>query len=99
MLKTAVFVRSVYWDYGDDTLRRPLYHVCKPSSTSSGSLQGITKYRGHLCCEQLIIEKFLTTRTLAMIPASLLGRAKDGILLFELDQLDKKSVAHVAPSM
>ncbi|KAK3819891.1 MAG: hypothetical protein J3Q66DRAFT_438993 [Benniella sp.] len=89
--------RNVYWDYGDDTLRRPLYHVCKPSSTFSGSLQGITKHRGHPCCKQLIIEKFLTTRTLAMIPASLLGRAKDGILLFELDQLDKKSLSHVAP--
>ncbi|KAI8362221.1 hypothetical protein B0O80DRAFT_524586, partial [Mortierella sp. GBAus27b] len=31
------------------------------------------------------------------LQASLLGRAKDGILMFEMDHLDKKSLAHVAP--
>ncbi|KAF9167952.1 hypothetical protein BGX20_011453 [Mortierella sp. AD010] len=31
------------------------------------------------------------------VEASILSCAKDGILLFELDQLDKKSLSHVAP--
>ncbi|KAF9335813.1 Minichromosome maintenance domain-containing protein 2, partial [Linnemannia elongata] len=68
MASMAALKSYIFWDHGEETIRKELYSLRQPKKSSTGEIRG-----------------------------SEMSTAKDGIVLFELDQLDKKAQAQIIP--